>query len=59
MYLKVRGIESSFDQELNELREGVEKAAIYTATKEVVGSSLREVREDTARDNRLLASYLN
>jgi hypothetical protein len=59
MYLEVKGVESSFDQELNELREGVEKAAIYTATKEVVGSSLREVREDTARDNRLLASYLN
>jgi hypothetical protein len=59
MYLEVRGVENSFDQELKELKEGVEKAAIYTSTKEVVGSSLREVRENTAKDNRLLTSYSN
>ncbi len=57
-YLRIKGTDD-FDSELRDLQASVEQAAIYTATKEIVGSSLREVKPNTAKNNQLLASYLD
>ncbi len=57
-YLSIKGTENSFDNEFRHLKEGVQYAAIYTATKEILGSSMRELRADTILNNQLLATYL-
>lgn len=56
-YLMIKGVENSLTEELGELESGMKHAAYYQSAKEIIGSSLREIRTDTIRDNQQLACY--
>jgi hypothetical protein len=50
-YLDIKGVKGSHEKELKELKEGMKHASYYKVVKEVIGSSLREVRPKTEKDN--------
>jgi hypothetical protein len=57
-YLEIKGTSGNFDQEFQELKEGTHYAALYMATKEVCGSSLRRLDKETRKDNEQLVYSL-
>jgi hypothetical protein len=59
VYLKLRGAGESFEEEMKHLKEGVQAAKYYGGAREIISSSLKELRERQIRLNRLVNKYLN
>lgn len=58
-YLTAKGTAESYGDELKNLKEGMRHATHYTAVREIIGSSLREVRPETVMANLQLSSHLH